>query len=1026
LSDLIILSRHRRQVFDSIPKLNADERLVYINVDVDTRKHLRNKKSHRQVGYLLHKAYFQAKGRFFDLTKAHKRDINVAAKRLSLRSDFAFDPAQYSSTLQNEDKQRILAAHGWTPYEHGFAGELMGVARLLVARRNDSEQILFSLLDYCWAKRVSIPSYRTLAKIVTDSLREYESSVMERWKQHSTEPVRQSLLNMVYSRKAPLSLSELKTIDQGDSLQSMTKNAELLSFCRDQYLEAKACLEPVNLLPEGVRHFADQISKNDLAQLRRQKDESRLSLNLACFIQDQFYQRQDATLIACRKIIRSAINKAKTTDLKARAQREEDNLDTNRRVVDSAKQARAVLREAHRISKDDKKPLSQRNEQVIHLIEAYFGEDDEDDIDRAFDNLERDLLNLQKRKGYYHFLFDQHTSLIKRLSPALRALTFDVEQSNPNLIEAIEYFKSHGSEFDEDTPLAFLKENELNLVLDEGEIPQISRWKILLFCAVIFGVRDKKLVLKYSYKFRMDKSYLIPLPEWQQDRAILIRRANLESFLDGPQVLENIGKQLNKQFVEVNDLIDREEIEGLQKRSYGWTLRNLEADYDNSKFIPSLLNDHKAVTLYELLAEVDKYTNFTEALQNRTSRKEISATKVKQVYATLMSLGTNLGHHNMARAARNISEKQLRDTEKQWLSSSSLAKANEAMVSFIKSLPLPTVYHNNTDELFSSSDGKKITVAVNSLLANFSYKYYGKEQGITANSFTDDSQIFFNVNVHTSSDREAASMLDGMVESTRVLYPENEMKHWHSTDQHGFTDAIFAGMHFINVQFAPRFAKIHDQKLWAFDTKTKQAMKGRTVRPGRVINRKKILKHWDDILHLMASIKLGYCSASHIFRMLSAQSPKSDLYVALESFGQLLKSSYILRYLESTELRRSVQKQLNRIEHGQKLSEAVFFARQGKLMVGAESEIQKAMMSKTLLKNAIIIWNYLFLSDYCCQLPNDQQRQEVINSISSGSVIAWAHVNMHGVYDFDRSPGKSFRSTIAQMRALRVKLKLVA
>lgn len=95
-------------------------------------------------------------------------------------------------------------------------------------------------------------------------------------------------------------------------------------------------------------------------------------------------------------------------------------------------------------------------------------------------------------------------------------------------------------------------------------------------------------------------------------------------------------------------------------------------------------------------------------------------------------------------------------------------------------------------------------------------------------------------------------------------------------------------------------------------------------------------------------------------------------------------------------------------------------------MVGAESEIQKAMMCKTLLKNAIIIWNYLFLSDYCCQLPNDQQRQEVIDSISSGSVIAWAHVNMHGVYDFDRSPGKSFRSTIAQMRALRVRHRLAA
>lgn len=1022
MSDLIILSRHRRQVFDSIPKLNADERMVYINVDVDTRKYLRNKKSHRKVGYLLHKAYFQAKGRFFDLSEAHKRDINVAVKCLNLGSDFVFNPKEYSTTLQNEDRQSILKASGWIAYQPSFASELMGTARLLVARRYDTERILFSLLDYCWAKRVSIPSYSTLAKIVTESMREYESAILERWERHSTEPIQQTLLNLVYSRTAPLALSELKTIDQHDSLQVMIKNARLLAFCRDWFLDSQSSLEQVKLLPEGIRHFADQISKNDLAQLRRQKDENRLSLNLACFIQDQFYQRQDATLIAFRKIIRSAINTAKKNDLKVRAQREEDNLDANRLVVDSAKQSRAVLREIYNISKDGKKPLSQRNEQVIHLIEAFFGDDDEDDINRSFDDLEKGLLNLQKRRGFYHYLFDQHTSLIRKLSPALRLLTFDTENSNPELIEAIEYFCNNDSEFNDKTPLSFLKENEVDLVLEESELPAISRWKILLFCAVIFGIRDGKLVMKYSYKFRLDQSYLIPIQEWKENRDMLIRRANLEAFVDGPKVLEKIGRELNEQFYRVNDLIDQEEIEGLQKRSSGWTLKNLEADYDNSKFIPSLLNDHKAVTLYELLAEIDKYANFSQALQNNKSGKELSGTKLKQVYATIMSLGTNLGHHNMARAARNISEKQLRDTEKQWLSSRSLAKANEAMVSFIQSLSLPKVYHTNEDELHSSSDGKKITVAVNSLLANFSYKYYGKEQGITVNSFADDSQAFFNVNVHTSSEREAASMLDGMVESTRVLYPENEMKHWHSTDHHGYTEAIFAGMHFINVQFAPRFAKIHDQTLWAYDSKTKQAMKARTIKPGQFVNRKKILKQWDQILHLMASIKLGYCSAAHMFRMLSAQSPKSDLYQAIQGFGQMLKSSYILSYLESTELRRIVQKQLNRIEHGQKLSEAVFFARQGKLMVGAESEIQKAMMSKTLLKNAIIIWNYLFLSDYCCQLKNDQQRQEVIDSIANGSVIAWAHVNMHGVYDFDRSPGKSFRSSIAQMRALKRKI----
>lgn len=1018
MSDLTILSRHRRLIFDSIPKLNADERLVYINVDIDTRKYLRNKKTHRQVGYLLHRAYFQAKGRFFDLKKAHKRDTNAASKHLNLRSDFIFDCEQYSATLQNQDKQAILADFGWSAYKANFSHELADVARSLVARRYDTERILFSLLDYCWKKRVTIPSYATLSKIVTDSMREYESVILDSWERNSNDLLKQSLNNLVYSRNVPTSLTELKSIDQDDSLGAMVKNATLLCFCREIFLKAKASLDHANLRPEGIRHFSDQISRNDLAQLRRQKDENRLSLNVACFIQDQVYQRQDTTLIAFQKVIRNALNIAKKIDLRARAEKEEDNFDSNRLVVNSVKQSRAVLREIQKISKDSKKTLSQKNEQVVRLVEAFFGDGDEDDIDRACSKLDMDLINIKNKKSYYHQLFNQHKSLIRKLSPALRSITFDEKHSDKKLLEAIDYFNKDNSVFDESTPFTFLKENEKKILLEKSDIPKISKWKLLLFIHVIFGIRDKKLVLKYSYKFRINESYLIPEKEWLENKENLIKRANLDNFKNGKSVLEVIGKNLGRKFSAINKLIEKGEIEGFQEKSSGWRLRNLEADYDASKFIPTLLNNDKAVTLYELLAEVDKYTKFSQSLKGSRTGEELSAAKTKQVYAAIMSLGTNLGHHNMSRSARNITEKQLRDIEKKWLSSSSLARSNEAMVSFIQSLSLPKIYHSNDGELFSSSDGKKITVAVNSLLANFSYKYYGKEQGITANSFVDDSQAFFNINIHASSDREAASMLDGMVESTRVLYPENETKHWHSTDQHGFTHAIFAGMFFINVDFAPRFPKIHKQSLWAYDQKTKLSLKGKAVAPTRVINRKKILQQWDNILHLMASIKLGYCSAAHMFRALSAQSPKSDLYIALESFGQILKSSYILSYLESTDLRRSVQKQLNRVEHGQKLSEAVFFARQGKLMVGSESEIQKSMMCKTLLKNAIIIWNYLFLSDYCCQIIADNQRQEVIDSISRGSVIAWAHINLHGVYDFDRAPSKSFKSTIAQMRAI--------
>ncbi|WP_395375788.1 Tn3 family transposase [Marinicella sp. W31] len=99
-----------------------------------------------------------------------------------------------------------------------------------------------------------------------------------------------------------------------------------------------------------------------------------------------------------------------------------------------------------------------------------------------------------------------------------------------------------------------------------------------------------------------------------------------------------------------------------------------------------------------------------------------------------------------------------------------------------------------------------------------------------------------------------------------------------------------------------------------------------------------------------------------------------------------------MNYIDDAQLRRSIQKQLNRVELGQKLSEAVFFARKGQLHVGTPTEMRQAMNCKTLLKNAIILWNYLFLSDYYHDLKSKAEKKIVLESIANGSVISWRHL----------------------------------
>lgn len=168
-------------------------------------------------------------------------------------------------------------------------------------------------------------------------------------------------------------------------------------------------------------------------------------------------------------------------------------------MVDSAKQSRAVLRQILSITKDEDKTFFERNEQVMHLVEAFFNAET-DDIDDTYDRFDINITQLKKRKGFYHFLFKQHYSLIKKLSPALNALTFDPENSDTCLIQAIAWFCNSDSSFNDDTPLEFLRQSEIELITEQSEIPTISRWKILLFSHVIEGMKNKKLTLKYSYR----------------------------------------------------------------------------------------------------------------------------------------------------------------------------------------------------------------------------------------------------------------------------------------------------------------------------------------------------------------------------------------------------------------------------------------------------------------------------------------------------------------------------------------------
>ena len=64
----------------------------------------------------------------------------------------------------------------------------------------------------------------------------------------------------------------------------------------------------------------------------------------------------------------------------------------------------------------------------------------------------------------------------------------------------------------------------------------------------------------------------------------------------------------------------------------------------------------------------------------------------------------------------------------------------------------------------------------------------------------------------------------------------------------------------------------------------------------------------------MVTIEWKETTASQIFKPLSFYSKQHPLYYAIKEFGRIIKSLFILRYIDEVALRQVIEKQLSRIE----------------------------------------------------------------------------------------------------------------
>ena len=207
-------------------------------------------------------------------------------------------------------------------------------------------------------------------------------------------------------------------------------------------------------------------------------------------------------------------------------------------------------------------------------------------------------------------------------------------------------------------------------------------------------------------------------------------------------------------------------------------------------------------TFLEMMHQPDSSIQFLRQFFQLTKHGTDGGRAVLQVLAACL--------RRMMRISRGVTEAELEHTVNWHFSLDGLQAANDRVLRLMDRLELPNLARRLPDQLHTSSDGQKFEVRVDSLNANYSFKYFGKDQGVAAYTFRDERDLLWYSTVFSSAERESAYVIDGL------MHNEVVKSDIHSTDAFGFSELVFAVSHLLGFSYAPRFKNLERQRLYIF------------------------------------------------------------------------------------------------------------------------------------------------------------------------------------------------------------------
>lgn len=504
-------------------------------------------------------------------------------------------------------------------------------------------------------------------------------------------------------------------------------------------------------------------------------------------------------------------------------------------------------------------------------------------------------------------------------------------------------------------------------------------------------LRSGDVYLSHSRRFSTLESYFMSKEEWQEQRQETVTL--LGTPIDATVRLAEREAELLRLIEQVEALLN--EAEGdLREEKDKLILSPFEAEErtaELNQLTYLMTNRLPNLDITDLLVEVDSWTHFSDAFEHLQSPHRRDTNLLLHLYSCLLAQACNLDLQQMATSA-NLGYRQLSWCNTWYIRDDTLRDANTALVNYHYQLPLSRLWGGG---MLSSSDGQRFPVRGSLRQARALPRYFGYGKGITFYSWTSDQFSQYGSKPVPTTLRDATYVLDEILNNETEL-PILE----HTTDTAGYTELIFALFDLLGLQFSPRIRDLADQELYRTSQFQLDAYPKLKSHLQSVINKERILTHWDEMLRLAGSLKTGRVTASLIVQKLQAYPRQHPLTRALQEYGRLIKTIHILRWYADETNRRRINRQLNKGEALHSLRSHLYYANQGEVRGQTDEQLRNQVGCLNLVTNAIIIWNAVYMEKVVQQL---QQQEQLVKD--EHLMHLWptrhAHINVYGKYHFE-------------------------